>query len=143
MTHPIEIQCLIKASPEKVWKALTDKIEMKKWYFDIQDFELVVGTVFNFYEPGEHKKYHHVGEILDVNPLKKLSYTWTYPDFTDEKTYIIWELEERENNETLVKVIHHDTEKFYDLGENFSRKSFAEGWNGILNQSLKPYLEKI
>lgn len=143
MTHTIEIQCPIKASPERVWKALTDKKEMKHWYFDIQDFELVVGAVFNFYEPGDHKKYHHVGEILDVIPMKKLSYTWSYPDFTNEKTYVIWELEEKGNNETLVKVIHHDTEKFHDLGENFSRKSFAEGWNGILNQSLKPYLEKI
>lgn len=38
MNTPIEIHCEIKSSTEKVWSALTNKVEMKKWYFDIQDF---------------------------------------------------------------------------------------------------------
>ncbi|KQS92125.1 SRPBCC domain-containing protein [Chryseobacterium sp. Leaf394] len=142
MDNPIEIQTVIKASATQVWKALTDKTEMKNWYFDIQDFQPVTGTVFDFYEPGDHKKYHHVGEVLEVIPDKKLSYTWTYPDFSTAKTTVLWEIEEMETGETSVKVTHSDTEKFSELGENFSRKSFAEGWRGILNQSLKPFLEK-
>ena len=142
MNTPIEIHCEIKSSTEKVWSALTNKVEMKKWYFDIQDFEPVVGTVFDFYEPGDHKKYHHIGEVLEVIPQKKISYSWSYPDYSEEKTTVIWEIEGLENGETSVKVTHFDIEKFHDLGENFSRKSFAEGWRGILNQSLKPYLEK-
>ncbi|MBD8081174.1 SRPBCC family protein [Chryseobacterium caseinilyticum] len=142
MDNPIEIQTVIKASAAQVWKALTDKTEMKNWYFDIQDFQPVTGNVFDFYEPGDHKKYHHVGEVLEVIPEKKLSYTWTYPDFSTVKTTVLWEIKEMETGETSVKVTHRDTEKFSELGENFSRKSFAEGWRGILNQSLKPFLEK-
>ena len=142
MDNPIEIQTVIKASAAQVWKALTDKTEMKAWYFDIQDFQPVTGTVFDFYEPGDHKKYHHVGEVLEVIPDKKLSYTWTYPDFSTANTTVLWEIEEMETGETSVKVTHSDTEKFSELGENFSRKSFAEGWRGILNQSLKPFLDK-
>jgi len=142
MSHPIEIQTVIKAPVERVWKALTDKTEMKAWYFDIQDFEPVTGTVFDFYEPGDHKKYHHIGEVLEVIPEKKLSYTWTYPDFSTAKTTVTWEINALENGDTSVKVTHTNTEEFSELGENFSRKSFAEGWSGILNQSLKPFLEK-
>ncbi|WP_262896812.1 SRPBCC domain-containing protein [Chryseobacterium cucumeris] len=38
MSTPITVQYTINAPAEKVWKALTDKNEMKSWYFDIQDF---------------------------------------------------------------------------------------------------------
>jgi len=142
MDNPIEIKTVIKASAARIWKALTDKTEMKAWYFDIQDFQPVEGNVFNFYEPGDHRKYHHNGEVLEVLTEKKISYTWTYPDFSTAKTTVVWEIEEKENNETSVKIIHSGTEKLSSLGDNFSRKSFAEGWSGILNQSLKPFLEK-
>lgn len=26
------------ASPKEVWKAITDKVQMKQWYFDSYDF---------------------------------------------------------------------------------------------------------
>lgn len=142
MSNPIEIQSVVNASPERIWKALTDKNEMKSWYFDIPDFVAEVGAVFNFYEPGDHKKYHHAGEVLEVLPNEKLSYTWTYPDFSIEKTVVTWEIIQIENGETVVKITHKETDRFDGLGENFSRKSFAEGWSGILNQSLKPFLER-
>ncbi|KQT18432.1 ATPase [Chryseobacterium sp. Leaf404] len=142
MSSPIEIKTNIKVSAAKVWQALTDKNEIKAWYFDIQNFQPFVGTVFDFYEPEDHKKYRHRSEVLEVIPEKKLSFTWTYPDFSTAVSTVTWEIDELENGETSVKVIHSETEKFGDLGYNFSRKSFAEGWRGILNHSLKPFLEK-
>ena len=30
---PIQVECLFNAGISKVWKALTDKEEMKNWYF--------------------------------------------------------------------------------------------------------------
>ena len=35
----------IKTNVQKVWQALTDKSQMKEWYFDIPDFELRVGEI--------------------------------------------------------------------------------------------------
>ena len=69
----------IKESVSKVWQALTDKNQMKEWYFDIPDFELKTGAVFNFYEPGEAKQFHHRCRILEIVPEKKFSHTWTHP----------------------------------------------------------------
>ena len=63
----------VNAPLEKVWSALTDKAQMKEWYFDIPDFQLDVHNEFNFYEPGGEKKYHHRGEILEVIPHQKLN----------------------------------------------------------------------
>lgn len=141
MSIPIIVQYKVNAPVEKVWKALTDKEEMKSWYFNITDFELEVGKQFNFYEPGEAHKYHHQGEILEIVPNRKLKHTWSYPDFTEEKTVVTWELLQKED-ETVITLIHENIDNFKDLGEYFSRKSFAEGWSGIINQSMKPYLEK-
>lgn len=141
MDTPIFIQCKINAPIEKVWKALTDKHEMTVWYFDIQDFEPKIGTVFNFYEPGNENKYHHQGEILEVIPNQKLKHTWSYPDFSTLKTTVTWELQPEENG-TLVKLTHGEIDNFKDLGEGFSRENFIGGWNSILRKSLKEYLEE-
>lgn len=141
MDTPIIVQYKINALPEKIWKALTDKNEMKSWYFDIQDFVPEVGKQFNFYEPGGENKYHHQCEILEMIPNEKLKHSWAYPDFSDKKTIVTWQLIP-EDNGTLVKLTHEGIDNFKDLGEGFSRKSFTGGWNAIIGQSLKEYLEK-
>ncbi|MCE4067104.1 SRPBCC domain-containing protein [Chryseobacterium gleum] len=141
MSTPITVQYTINAPVEKVWKALTDKNEMKSWYFDIQDFVLEAGKEFNFYEPGGANKYHHQGKILEVIPNHKLKHSWAYPDFSEQKTVVTWELQPNDG-QTLVKLTHEDIENFKDLGEGFARENFTEGWNTILGQSLKEYLEK-
>ncbi len=141
MNKPITVQYTINTPAEKVWKALTDKNEMKSWYFDIQDFVLETGQEFNFYEPGGGNKYHHQAQILEIITNQKLKYTWFYPDFSDLKTVVTWELQP-ENGHTVVKLTHEDIENFKDLGEDFSRENFTKGWNTILGQSLKEYLEK-
>lgn len=141
MNTPITVQYKINAPAKKVWKALTDKDEMKSWYFDIQDFELTTGKIFNFYEPGGENKYHHQGEILEIIPNQKLRHTWSYPDFSDQRTTVTWELLSEEDG-TSVKLIHEGIENFKDLGEGFSRENFTGGWNSIVGQSLKEYVEK-
>lgn len=40
---------------EQVWRAITDKDEMKIWYFDIPNFVLKEGAVFDFLNPGMRK----------------------------------------------------------------------------------------
>ncbi|MFC3158272.1 Uncharacterized conserved protein YndB, AHSA1/START domain [Chryseobacterium arachidis] len=140
MSNPIIVEHKVNAPIDKVWQALTDKNEMRIWYFDIEDFELKIGAIFNFYEPGDEKKYHHQAEVVEIIPNKKLKHTWTYPEFSDQKTILTWELQ-ADADHTLIKLIHDDIDYFGDLGENFSRNAFTEGWNGIIGQSLKPYLE--
>lgn len=141
MNTPITVQFKINAPIEKVWKALTNKNEMKNWYFDIPDFELEVGKQFNFYEPGDEKKYHHQGEILEIISHQKLKHSWSYPEFSNEKTIVNWEIQPADG-ETIVTLIHENIDNFKEFGENFSRESFTEGWNGIIGQGLRQYLEK-
>lgn len=141
MSIPIVVEVTVNASVDKVWKAITDKTEMKSWYFEIPDFKLTVSQMFNFYEPGEENKYHHQGEILEIISNQKLRHTWTYPDLSTEKTIVIWELYP-EDEGTRVRLTHEDINHFHDLGSSFSRKSFTAGWNEIITQNLKSYVEQ-
>jgi len=140
MKTPIIVTKKINAPLEKVWKALTDRNEMHSWYFDLPDFEAEVGKLFEFYEPGEEKKYLHRIEILEVIKNKKLKHTWFYPSFSDQKTWVTCEVE-ADGDGTKVTLTHEGTENLKDLGEGFSNESFTQGWNEIIGQSLKLFLE--
>lgn len=141
MHENVVIKQRVNAPVEKVWNALTDKAQMKEWYFDIPDFELGLHKEFNFYEPGEEKRFHHHAEILEVIPNEKFKHTWSYPEISKEKTIVRWELEE-ENGGTVITLTHKGLENFSHLGKDFQKESFENGWTGIVGQSLKEFIEK-
>ena len=41
-------EVIINAPIARVWKALTDRDEMEKWYFNIKEFKAEVGFEFSF-----------------------------------------------------------------------------------------------
>ena len=140
MHNNVIVKQRINAPVDKVWNAITDKALMKKWYFDIPDFELQKNHKFNFFEPGDQKKFHHQGEILEVIPQQKLKHSWTYPEFSKDKTLVKWELQQEEDA-TVVTLTHKGLENFDHLGKEFSRNSFEEGWKEIIEKSLKQFVE--
>ncbi len=140
MHENVKVSVKVNAPVDKVWNALTDKEQMKNWYFDIPDFELKEGNAFNFYEPGEERKFHHHCEIAEVVPQEKLKHSWTYPDISKEKTLVKWELKP-ESEGTVVTLTHKGLENFHHLGEDFYPESFQKGWEEIIGKSLKGFVE--
>ena len=140
MHENVKISVKVNAPVHKVWNALTNKEQMKNWYFDIPDFELKEGNAFNFYEPGEERKFHHHCEIAEVVPQEKLKHSWTYPDISKEKTLVKWELKP-ESEGTVVTLTHKGLENFHHLGEDFYPESFQKGWEEIIGKSLKGFVE--
>lgn len=130
----------VNAPVEKVWNALTDKVQMKEWYFDIPDFAPELHTEFSFYGGSQDDKYHHHCEILEVAPQQKLKHTWTYPEISKEKTLVKWELE-KDGDGTVVTLTHKGLENFDHLGKDFSHQSFENGWSEIVGKSLKSFVE--
>ena len=141
MHDNVVIKQRVNAPVEKVWNALTDKAQMKEWYFDIPDFELGVHKEFNFYEPGEEKKFHHHGQILEVIPQEKFKHTWSYPEFSKDKSIVKWRLEEDQDG-TVVTLTHKGLEYFDHLGSDFQKESFESGWSTLISENLKKYVEK-
>ena len=46
--QPIVLEQLVNAPIAIVWKAITDKDEMKNWYFDLAEFKAEIGFSFEF-----------------------------------------------------------------------------------------------
>lgn len=66
--------------PEKVWRALTDPALLADWLLPVIDLELEPGAEFTF------KTEPHPGwdgtvncRFVEIEPHRKLSYTWSVP----------------------------------------------------------------
>jgi uncharacterized protein YndB with AHSA1/START domain len=139
-TRPVVVERTYDAPVSKVWKAITDRGEMKKWYFDLSDFKPQVGFQFEFLGgPAPDKQYLHKCEITEVIPEKRLTHSWRYEGHPGN-SLLMYELT-KQGNKTLLKLTHRGIETFPRDNPDFARGNFEEGWNQIIHTSLKNYLE--
>jgi len=139
-TGPFVIEQTYNAPVSKVWKAISDRDEMKQWYFDLAEFKPEVGFKFEFLGGTDEKKYLHLCEVTEVIPGKKLTYSWRYDGY-EGNSLVSFELFE-EGKSTRLKLTHEGLETFPTTDPNFARESFAAGWRHITGISLKDHLEK-
>ena len=138
---PIEIEKTYNAPASKIWTALTDKDEMKKWYFDLDAFKPEVGFEFQFYggkKDGE--KFLHLCKVTEVEVGKKLTYSWRYDGF-EGNSFVTFELF-TEGENTRQKLTHKGLETFPEHNGAFDKSNFVEGWTHITGISLVKYLEQ-
>lgn len=137
---PVIAEEVYNASAERVWKALTDKDEMKQWYFDLPGFKAEEGFEFSFYGEGKTgSKYLHVCKVTEAVPLKKLSYTWSYEGYAGVSTVTFGLFEE--GDKTRVRLTHEGLENFPGDNNDFLRENFVEGWNYFIGKSLRAFVE--
>jgi len=139
-SEPIVTERTYKAPAEKVWKALTDRNEMKQWYFDLAEFRAEPGFEFSFSGGPDGRTYLHLCRITEVVPGKKLSYTWRYDGY-EGSSEVSFELFP-EGESTRLRLTHAGLETFPAGNADFAKKNFEEGWSHIIGISLKEYLEK-
>lgn len=138
--QPIVVERVFEAHISKVWKAITNKHEMKKWYFDLADFVPGVGFKFQFTGgPSPYKQYLHLCEITEAIPEKTLTYSWRYDSY-EGISFVTFELHNLEN-QTLLKLTHTGIDSFPKENPDFAIDNFIEGWNHIVHTSLKEYIE--
>jgi uncharacterized protein YndB with AHSA1/START domain len=116
----LEFERQLEHPPEKVWRALTQKELIGEWIMP-SDFVPEVGKIFTMAaEWGEV-----TGEVLAVEPEKRLSYTWNGPGLTSEVT---WTLTPRDGG-TLLRLDHtkipSDSKQAYHGAK--------AGWPGFLD----------
>jgi len=138
--EPIIIERTYSSPIEKVWKAITDKNEMKQWYFDLNDFKPEVGFEFEFDGGNEDRVYTHLCKVTEVVIGKKISYSWRYKGY-EGQSFVTFELFDEGKN-TRVKLTHQGLETFPSDIPDFAKKNFVEGWKDIIGRSLKEFVEK-
>jgi uncharacterized protein YndB with AHSA1/START domain len=139
--HPIHLEMEVNASPEKVWKALTEQDQLKQWYFDFEGkFKAERGHEFTWEAgPPDGKQWLHKAKVLEVVPEEKLSHTWAYPGYSGQ-AILTWKLKGLPGGKTLVSTRFGFTEPFDPSEESLSRKNFLEGWKHIVLSSLREYV---
>lgn len=138
----ITIERTFNAPVEKVWKAITDKDQMKQWYFPMMDqFKPEEGfeTEFNVHHEG--RDYLHIWKVKEVIPLKKIAVEWKYGGYPGN-SLVSFELFARGDKTKLV-LTHEgietfDPEKYPELG----MQNFVQGWTQFMDKGLKEFLEK-
>jgi uncharacterized protein YndB with AHSA1/START domain len=143
------IEIDIAAPAERVFKALTDPDQLRRWFtgpscpvktwnMDARlggkyDYATAKGTV----AINGVTDFECHGEILEIDPPRLLVYTWiaNWHDHKQHATTVRWELEAH-GKTTHVKVTHSGLAK-----EKFAREDYSGGWPGLLNY-LRAFVEK-
>ncbi len=81
-SQPVVVEQLFNVPVARVWDALTKNEQMKKWYFQLEDFKPVTGFEFRFTAVGkEGKEFVHLCKVTEVVSGKKLDYSWRYDGY--------------------------------------------------------------
>jgi uncharacterized protein YndB with AHSA1/START domain len=138
LAETVVVERTFTASLGRVWKALTDVEEMRRWYFDLKEFKPEVGFEFEFSVEHEGVKYCHLCKITEVIPQKKLAYTWRYKGHEGD-SLVTFELFANDNETRLI--LTHEGLETFPKTPSFARESFMEGWTQIIGSSLKKFVE--
>lgn len=145
--EPFIMEQNFNAPVEKVWKAITEKEEMKQWYFNLEEFKPEVGFEFQFFAGDDKKQWLHVCKITEAVEMKKISYSWRYEGYIgiSNVTFELFPSGYQSGSKqdiTRLKLTHSGLERF--PGETvpaLKKENFAEGWHYIIGSSLKEFLE--
>jgi uncharacterized protein YndB with AHSA1/START domain len=139
----------IAAPPQRVFAAITDAKQMKRWWISpicdetLWEMDARVGGKWGFSTTPATKSINGVnefkchGEILELQPPKLLVYTWiaNWNDRPESKTVVRWELTPTPAG-TRVKVTHSGL-----AGQKVVRELYQGGWPGVVD-GLKKFVEK-
>lgn len=120
---------LIKASPEEVWKALTDAEEIEKWGGGPAKMDDKKGTKFSLWGGSIH------GTNITVIANKTLEQDWISEDDGEwEQPSIVKFNLHAEKDGTRVELIQKQVPDEYE-------KNLSNGWKDYYMGPLKNYLE--
>src|SRR6266404_806097 len=138
LSEAVVIERTFNAPIARVWKALTNVDDMRRWYFDLKEFRPEVGFEFEFVVEHKGMKYHHLCKVTEVISQKKLAYTWRYKGHEGD-SLVTLELF-ADGDKTRLKLTHGGLETFPKTAA-FARKNFEAGWTAIIGSELKRFLE--
>jgi len=125
----------LKAKPETVWRYITKKDLLARW-FQETDRDLTEKTSFQYLSHHEDEEDRKLmwGDVLEVDPLKKLVHTFTHPFLEGVITTVTWELQPADGATqltmthtgitTLDQLTGHDT----GWDEHFMRLRSVVSW---------------
>jgi uncharacterized protein YndB with AHSA1/START domain len=99
----LELQCVLDAPRERIFRTLTEPAELAKWWgphgfrTPQAELDLSVGGGYRFtMQPPDGDLFHLSGEFLEIEPPSRLVYTfrWEEPDSDDRETVVVLSLDD-------------------------------------------------
>lgn len=140
-------------APERVFDAWLNPEMMRKWFFTLEGTNKValnnpqVGGTWEIVDHRGGQDYRAIGEYLEIDPPKKIVFTFKMPEMSDLEDTITVELKELEQGceMTFTQLIHVAQEENWT--ESDIEKALGEmhdgtetGWNYMF-MGLKELLE--
>jgi uncharacterized protein YndB with AHSA1/START domain len=131
------IDRVFTAPPDRVFAAWTDTAQLAEWYgpegmkAEIFANDLTVGGQYSLVMKSAEGEYHLSGEYEEIDPPRKLVFTWKWKT-SDETTRVTIELRP-EGDGTHLRLTHTG------FAEAEQTSSHNQGWSSSLND-LERYL---
>jgi uncharacterized protein YndB with AHSA1/START domain len=123
----------IRATPEEVWRAITDPALTKQYYYDnAVESDWKAGSSLVYRNPDGTEAI--TGEIVEADAPRRLVHTFFFPGTDESPSRCTWTIEAR-GAATLLILTHDDFD-----GETTTYRSVEHGWVPILS-GLKTVLE--
>ena len=132
--HPVEL----------VWQALTDSGAIAEWAFVegavVEGFRPEVGARYRFIDPDAEGWSGRVeGEVLEVDPPHRLSYTWVGDGGSTVVTFMLASTA----HGTRLRLEQTGFDRYGENGQR-ARESMNDGWGQhILRGSLQRVLDRL
>ena len=126
-TDHLEWRVTYPHSRETVWAAITDPKKIAQWFTQM-DIEAEVGAPYKLFHEG---KVAVTGEVLEVVPPERFSYTWIVSG-TTACTVVTWSLFEREAGLATELVLGHKGLLAYGDSAPSMMANFSQGWESCV-----------
>jgi len=154
----VTAEIFIAAPPERVFQAITDPKRPPQWWGQQQggcrvtqySSDVRVGGKWLSAGTGaDGKPFTVEGEFLEIDPPRRLAYTWISSHMGPQKTTVHWELESREvhglqslgpqkmGTGTMVRIRHEG----FARAPQGAAADHSRGWVGVLG-GMQAFLEQ-
>ena len=126
----VEVRRTVPADAEDVYRAWTDPSLLSRWMSPSgsaeTEVDLRIGGRFRVVMRGEGRTIEHTGEYLELEPGRRLAFTWTSPYTGEHPSLVTVTLDGREGR-TDVVVTHERLPQ--DAAESHGR-----GWGAMIER---------
>ena len=138
-TKPRQLyEVYIKASPEKVWQAITNPEFTARYFYGSRVESTFQPKAKITHYSADRSQVVVEGEVIEADPPRRLVHTWRIlydPKFaTDAASQVTWEIASEDGQVSKLTVIHE-----FD-SEDASFHEVASGWSWVVS-NLKTLLE--
>ena len=134
-TESLSFEVDLRHSPEKVWRALTDPVLLAEWLLPVIGLKLETGAAFTLKaQPFPDWDGTVNCQMLEIEPLRKLSYTWRVPFLDTVVTFTLTPIP----TGTRLSIVQSGFKP--DQKQNFGGSRY--GWK-MIGEKLVDLLERI